>query len=178
MLVPRQMSPPLELEMLVQGHFSLDQTGAKRGALRCFHRGLHCALCAKYLSDLENRTEAFAERGVETIAISTDDRGRADAMAEKIKAENLCSAFDLSLAVARDWGLYTSTSRGKTSAGVEQPALFAEPGVFLAHPDRTLYWASVQTMRVARPNFGELLSALDFVIANNYPARGEYTGTV
>lgn len=178
MLVPRQKTPPLELEMLGQGHFSLDQMGAKRGALLCFYRGLHCPLCAKYLTDLENRTEAFAERGVETIAISTDDRERAQAMAEKINAEDLRFAFDLPLAIARDWGLYISTSRGKTSAGVEEPALFAEPGVFLVHPDRTLYWASVQTMPFARPNFGELLSALDFVIANNYPARGEYTGPV
>ena len=31
-------------------------------------------------------------------------------------------------------------------------------------------------MPFARPNFRELVGALDFVIANDYPARGEYTG--
>ena len=178
MLVPRQKTPPLELDLLGQGRFDLDQMTGTRGALLCFYRGLHCPLCAKYLGDLENRTAAFAERGVETLAISSDGRERAQAMAEKIDAKDLRFAFDLPLATARDWGLYISTSRGKTSVGIEEPPLFAEPGVFLVHPDRTLYWASVQTMPFARPNFGELLGALDFVIANTYPARGEYTGAL
>jgi hypothetical protein len=57
--------------------------------------------------------------------------------------------------------------------GVEEPALFAEPALFLIRADRTLYFASVQTMPFARPRFADVLSALDFVIANNYPARGE-----
>jgi len=54
-----------------------------------------------------------------------------------------------------------------------EPALFNEPGVFLARPDHTLYWASVQSMPFARPHFREILAALDFVIAKDYPARGE-----
>ena len=178
MLVPRQKTPPLELEMLGAGHFNIDRMTGTRGALLCFYRGLHCPLCAKYLADLENRTAAFAEWGVETLAISSDGPERAQAMAEKVNANDLRFAFGLPLTTARDWGLYISTSRGKTSVGIEEPPLFAEPGLFIVHPDRTLYWASVQTMPFARPNFGELLSALDFVIANNYPARGEYTGAV
>ena len=48
-----------------------------------------------------------------------------------------------------------------------------EPGVFLVRPDRTLYWASVQSMPFARPHFREIVAALDFVIAKDYPARGE-----
>src|SRR5262249_62025948 len=48
-----------------------------------------------------------------------------------------------------------------------------EPGLFLVRPDRTLYFASVQTMPVARPHFTDILAALDFVTAKNYPARGE-----
>ena len=31
------------------------------------------------------------------------------------------------LGSAREWGLYISTSRGTTSIGIEEPALFAEP---------------------------------------------------
>jgi len=67
---------------------------------------------------------------------------------------------------------------GKTSIGIEEPKLFAEPGLFMVSPDQTLYYASVQTMPFVRPHFSELIGALDFVIANNYPARGEYTGPV
>ena len=82
------------------------------------------------------------------------------------------------LAVARQWGLYVSTSRGKTSIGIEEPALFSEPAVYLVRPDGTLYYGAVQTMPFARPHFDELIGALDFAIKNDYPARGEYTGTV
>lgn len=60
-----------------------------------------------------------------------------------------------------------------TSAGIEEPAQFSEPGVFLVRADGTLYWSAIQTIPFARPHFRELLSAVDFVIAKDYPARGE-----
>jgi hypothetical protein len=84
--------------------------------------------------------------------------------------------YGLSLAKAREWGLYVSASRGKTSIGIEEPALFSEPGLFLVRPDNTVYYLSVQSMPFVRPNFAEMVQALDFVIKNDYPARGEYTG--
>ncbi len=71
-----------------------------------------------------------------------------------------------------------STSRGTTSIGIEEPALFAEPAVYLVRPDGTLYYGAVQTMPFARPHFDELLAAIDFVVAKDYPARGEYRGAV
>jgi len=82
------------------------------------------------------------------------------------------------LEVARAWGLYISESRGKTSIGIEEPAKFSEPGLFLVRPDQILYWLSVQSMPFVRPNFAEVVQALDFVIKNEYPARGEYTGAL
>ncbi len=85
------------------------------------------------------------------------------------------ASYGLDLRVARAWGLYISTSRGMTSTGVEEPPLFSEPGLFLVRPDRTLYFASVQTMPFARPHLADILGALDFVIAKDYPARGEVT---
>ena len=97
-------------------------------------------------------------------------------MADKVKAVKLRLGYGLSLAKARDWSLYISTSRGKTSIGIDEPALFSEPGLFLVSPDQTLYFASVQTMPFVRPHFSELFGAIDFAISNNYPARGEYTG--
>ena len=33
-------------------------------------------------------------------------------------------------------------------------------------------------MPFGRPHFSEYVGALDFVIANDYPARGEYTGAL
>jgi hypothetical protein len=99
-------------------------------------------------------------------------------MAEKVKASGVKFGYELSLKTARQWGLYISTSRGKTSIGIDEPALFSEPGVFVVRPDGTLYYGAVQTMPFARPQFQDLLGAIDFAIAKDYPARGEYAGEV
>lgn len=178
MLLPRQKTPDLNLPTLDHGTFDLATDSDDRGTVVCFYRGLHCPLCATYLTELEKRTADFAERGVKTIAISSDGMERTRAMADKIGASSLRFAYDLPLAKAKEWGLYISTSRGKTSIGIEEPALFSEPGLFMVTPQQTLYYGSVQTMPFVRPHFSELVGALDFAIKADYPARGEYTGAV
>ena len=178
MLIPRQKTPALKVPTLLQDGFDLASDSAERFSLVAFYRGLHCPICATYLRELERLTPEFEERGVKTIAISSDGEGRAKQMAGKIGASKLRIGYGLSLSVAKEWGLYISTSRGATSTGVEEPELFSEPGVFLIRPDQTLYYASVQTMPFVRPVFKEMVQALDFVIANDYPARGQYTDAV
>lgn len=176
MLLPRKKTPDLILETLNHGTFDLAKETSERGTVVCFYRGLHCPICAKYLTELEKLTDAFAEKGVGTIAVSSDNQDRAQSMAENIKTDKLRIAYGLDLKKAREWGLYVSTSIGTTSIGIEEPALFSEPGLFMVSPDQSLYYGSVQTMPFVRPHFSELLGGLDFVIAKNYPARGEYTG--
>lgn len=178
MLIPRQITPDLELDTLSHGHFSLGADNAELFTLLVFYRGLHCPICTNYLKELVRLAPEFESRGVKPIAISSDEQDRARAMADKIGAVDLRMAYGLPLRQARDWGLSISTSRGKTSIGIEEPALFAEPGVFVVRPDRTLYYASVQTMPFVRPHFAELVKAVDFVVEKDYPARGEYTGEV
>lgn len=178
MLLPRQKVPDLKVPTLDHGEFDLSQDGAEKGTVVCFYRGLHCPLCATYLAELEKLTPEFEARGVRTIGLSVDGAERARLMADKMKASALRIGYDLSLAKAREWGLYISTSRGKTSIGIEEPALFSEPGLFMITPAQTLYYGSVQTMPFVRPHFSDLLTALDNAIKNQYPARGEYTGPV
>lgn len=178
MLIPRQKTPDLKLETLANSDFDLSNDGAENFTLVTFYRGLHCPLCATYLKELERLTPEFTERGVKTIAISSDGKDRTAEMADKVNASHLRFGYDLPLNVAKSWGLFISTSRGATSIGIEEPALFSEPGIFLVRPDQTLYFSSVQTMPFVRPSFKEMLGALDFVIANEYPGRGEYTGAV
>jgi len=132
----------------------------------------------KYLLELARLVPEFEKRGVKVIAISSDTKERAEQMAEKLNAPELRMGYGLSLDVARQWGMYISTSRGLTSIGIEEPALFSEPAVFIVRPDTTLYYGAVQTMPFARPNFTDLLGAIDFALAKDYPARGEYTGSV
>ncbi|MCJ9723882.1 AhpC/TSA family protein [Agrobacterium sp. SHOUNA12C] len=178
MLIPRMFAPDLTLRTLDHGDFDLTQEAPAFMTLACFYRGLHCPVCGSYLKELERLTPSFAERGVSTIAISSDTEERARQMADKIGAGQLRIGYGLLLSVAKQWGLYISTSRGRTSIGIEEPELFSEPGVFLIRPDQSIYWLSVQSMPFARPNFSEMVQALDFVMKNDYPARGEYTGAV
>ena len=178
MLIPRQKTPNIEVDTLSHGGFNLGNDNAENFTLVAFYRGLHCPICANYLKELERLVPEFEKRGVKTIAISADGKERAQEMADKVGASSLRIGHGLPLSVAKAWGLFISTSRGKTSIGIEEPALFSEPGVFLVRPDQTLYYASVQTMPFVRPVFKEMVQALDFVIANDYPARGEYTAAV
>lgn len=177
-LLPRKAAPALTVATLDHGPFDLSTAAPARGTVICFYRGLHCPICATYLTELETLTPAFAERGIDTIAISTDTADRARGMTDKIGAQALRIGHDLSLSDARAWGLYISTSRGKTSIGIEEPALFAEPGLFIVNTDGTIYYLSVQSMPFVRPSFRDLLAAVDFAIAKSYPARGEYDGAV
>ncbi len=178
MLMPRTAVPALAVPTLAHGEFTLAQDKPAQFTLLVFYRGLHCPLCAKYLLELGRLLPDFEQRGVKVMALSSDTLERAQAMAAKLNAPNLRMGHSLSLADARAWGLYISTSRGVTSIGIEEPALFSEPGVFLVRPDGTLNYGAVQTMPFARPLFAELLAAIDFAIATNYPARGEYAGVV
>lgn len=178
MLIPRQKTPDLAVDTLDHGRFDLATENSERGTVICFYRGLHCPICANYLKEFERLAPEFAERGVNSIALSSDGEDRTRQMADKIEAKHLRFGYGLALAKAREWGLYISTSRGKTSIGIEEPALFAEPGLFMVTPEQTLYYGSVQTMPFVRPHFKELVGALDFAIEKNYPARGEYTGAV
>lgn len=178
MLMPRQPVPALRVPTLSHGDFDLAADAAPNFTLVVFYRGLHCPICLKYLLELGRLQPEFDKRGVKVIALSSDGRERAQAMADKLKAPDLRMGYDLGLRTAREWGLYVSTSRGKTSIGIDEPALFSEPGVFIVRPDGSLYYGAVQTMPFARPHFDELLAALDFALEKNYPARGEYAGAV
>ena len=178
MLMPRQPVPALRVPTLSHGNFDLAADAAPNFTLVVFYRGLHCPICLKYLLELGRLQPEFDKRGVKVIALSSDGRERAQAMADKLKAPDLRMGYDLGLGTAREWGLYVSTSRGKTSIGIDEPALFSEPGVFIVRPDGSLYYGAVQTMPFARPHFDELLGALDFALEKNYPARGEYAGAV
>ncbi len=177
-LMPRYPVPALNVPLTDGGRFVLGAAPGTTFDLVVFYRGLHCPLCAKYLLELERMAPDFASRGVQVVAVSSDDADRGQQMATKVQAKGVKFGYGLSLRSAREWGLYISTSQGTTSIGIDEPALFSEPGVFIVRPDGTLYFGAVQTMPFARPLFQDLLGAIDFAIAKDYPARGEYTGAV
>jgi peroxiredoxin len=173
MIKPRQAVPALEVATVDGGTWKLAERSPENFTMVVFYRGLHCPICGRYLRDLDRKIEDFAKRGVEVIMLSTDGEERARQAKETWELENVTIGYGLDLETARAWGLYVSSGIGKTSIGVEEPALFNEPGIFMVRPDNTLYFGTVQTMPFARPSFGEILQAVDFVVAKGYPARGE-----
>jgi len=177
-LMPREPVPTLKVPLTTGGEYDLKDSDAENFTMIVFYRGLHCPVCAMYLAEIERMSEEYAERGVKVIGVSSDTEERAQEMAVKAKLKNVKLGYGLDLQSARDWGLFISTSRGKTSIGIEEPALFSEPGLFLVRADGTLFYGSTQTMPFARPPFKELIGSIDFSLANDYPARGEYTGEV
>lgn len=172
-LIPTQVVPNLTVPLVGGGHWSLGDQTQNQFTLIVVYRGLHCPICSNYLADLNQKIDEFDNRGVKVLVVSSDGEDRAIQAQEKWGLTHLRVGYGLSLESAMEWGLYVSSGRGKTSAGLKEPSFFPEPGLFLIRPDQTLYFASVQTMPFARPSFGDIVKAIDFVIARNYPARGE-----
>ncbi len=172
-LMPRQPVPALKAPTIEHGDWDLAARNPAHFTLILVYRGQHCPICRGYLKELQSLLGEFAARGVDVLALSTDDEERARTTHAQWGLSGLPLGYGLSIDTARAWGLYISTSRGVTSIGIEEPARFAEPGLFLIRPDGTLYAASVNTMPFARPHFKDVLMALDFIVKNDYPARGE-----
>lgn len=172
-LLPRQPVPSLTLPLVGGGTWRLDEQAPDAFTMIVVYRGRHCPICSAYLADLNAKAGQFKDKGVNIVVASSDNEERAADAKKEWKLDQLDVAYGLSLDKARQWGLYISSGRGKTSIGIEEPAMFAEPGLFLVRPDGTLYFASVQTMPFARPAFSDVLKAVDFAITKNYPARGE-----
>jgi hypothetical protein len=173
-LMPRQPVPDLMLPTVGGGPWRLAEQRPENFTLLVVYRGLHCPICASYLRDLQRRLDDFTARGIRVFVLSSDDRARAEQAVENWDIGELTVGYGLGLSEARRWGLYISRGRGKpTSAGVYEPALFVEPGMFLIRPDGTLFFGTVQTMPFARPTFADILKAVDYVLENDYPARGE-----
>lgn len=167
-LKPRTRAPGLQVDTLSGSNWQLSDQHPEHFTLIVFYRGLHCPICKPYLQDLEKKLPEFIKRGTEVIAISCDSQERAQKSKEEWGLDHLQIGYGLTLDQAREWGLYISSSIKDP-----EPARFAEPGLVLIKPDGTLYAASIQSMPFARPNFRELLAALEFIIENDYPARGE-----
>lgn len=172
-LLPRQTVPELRVPVVGGRSYDIRMETPATFSLIVFYRGLHCPICKTQLKDIETRLGEFERRGVSVVAISMDNEERALQTSLDWQLPHLRIGYGLSLPVAREWSLFISRSRGKTSTGVYEPDLFSEPAIYLVRPDGTLYFGSVQTMPFARPHFADILGAIDYVVKNDYPARGE-----
>ena len=137
-LKPRQPVPELNVSTL-QGPWSLAEQTPENFTMVVFYRGLHCPICSKYLVELNKLVDDFTDVGVSALALSSDGEERAQQAREDWGLDKVNVGYGLSVDQSRDWGLHRSAGRGKTSVGIEEPAEFAEPGLYLIRPDNSLY---------------------------------------
>lgn len=167
MIKPKTTVPDLTLPLINDTHWTLSEQRSSAFTMLIFYRGLHCPICKKYLEALTKKLSDFSERGVHLIAVSCDNEERAKKAGNEWTIPELPVGYGLPIETAREWGLFIS--KGIKDS---EPDEFSEPAIFLVRPDNTLYASSVQTMPFARPDWDEILSAIDYVDKNDYPARG------
>ena len=165
--LPNQTAPVLSLPTLNGKTWTLSEQTSPF-TLIVFYRGDHCPICRVYLRDLAKTQEKFQERNIGVIAVSSNSEKLARKSQTEWQLDNLMIGHSLSLETARNWGLYISNAIKES-----EPAQFSEPGLALIRGDGTLYATVTQTMPFTRPRFDEILGAIDFITANNYPARGD-----
>lgn len=168
MLLPKTKVPSLEVPLINDAHWKLSDQNPDNFTLVLFYRGLHCPVCKGQLEELASNLDKFTERGINVIAVSADTEKRAKLTAEKWDIPSLPIGYDLPLEKAADYGLFIS--KGVSD---KEPDYFTEPGLFLIQPDGTLFFSSIQSMPFARPQFDDLLGGIDYILKNDYPARGE-----
>ena len=135
-LKSRQAVPALDVETL-DGSWSLASQNPENFTMVVFYRGLHCPICSKYIQELDKLSADFAEMGISILALSGDTKERAEQTKADWNVSNLTLGFGVSTEQARDWGLHRSAGRGLTSIGIEEPAEFSEPGLFIVRADGT-----------------------------------------
>jgi peroxiredoxin len=165
---PRQRVPELTLSTVDGGTYDLRASDPRHFSMVVFYRGLHCPVCKKYLGELEAKLAHFEALGVKPVAISTDGRDRAQRAVKEWGLAKLPVAYGLPVDGARKWGLYISHAIREG-----EPALFSEPGLFLVRPDLTLQYAAINSGARGRPGIADMLGAVQFMIENNAPPRGE-----
>ena len=179
---PGDAAPELSVETLSGDKFTLSSHKPDKYTIVVFYRGKHCPICINYLKEIEESYDAAKKLGIDIVAVSMDGEEKARATAEAVLAKfnddevkkdklSLPIGYGLSESVARSWGLFMSTA----IPGSQEPALFAEPGLFVVQPDGVVYSEVVQTNPLTRPSMKTLLGGLEFVMAHNYPIRGQAT---
>ena len=171
MLKPNQPVPALDLPLTIDARFVLADQSPENFTMLVFYRGKHCPICKNYLTEIGSKLDEITKRGINVFAISMDSEERAMVAHQEWDTHDLPLAHSLTEEKARKYGLYISSKR----EGSEEPEVFSEPGLFLVRPDGTLFMAQMQSAPFTRPPIDQLLENLDFVLKNDYPARGDLT---
>ncbi|MCR9594226.1 peroxiredoxin family protein [Vibrio alginolyticus] len=133
------------------------------------YRGKHCPLCTKYLNELESYKQAFADAGVDILAVSGDSKAQLEGHLEKLEI-SFPIAYGLTEEQMKTLGLYVSIPRSEQ----ETDHNLAEPGLFVVNEHGDLHVVDISNNPFVRPELGALSRGLAWIRDpnNNYPIRG------
>ena len=131
------------------------------------YRGLHCPICKRYLTQLEELAPKFNALGVEVVAVSGDPQAKAETMQQET---GFTQALGHSLSVAQMAGLGLYISDPRSPQETDQP--FPEPGLFVVNEMGHIQILDVSNAPFARPDLSSLVGGINFVRENDYPIRG------
>ncbi len=166
--MPGRLVPALTLPSLAGPDFDVHHTPIDRLLMLVVYRGVHCSACKNYLQTLDRLVTEYANAGIRTQAVSVNDQAQAKQAQHDWELNHLPIAHSLTEEDMRAWGLYVSSPIRDG-----EPPLFSEPGLFFIKPDRTLYYAALNTMPFGRPDLQDMLEKITDVLGRDYPPRGE-----
>tara|TARA_R110001606_G_scaffold2341_4_gene9896 strand:- start:251 stop:760 length:510 start_codon:yes stop_codon:yes gene_type:complete len=168
MIKPRNKAPELTIDLVNGTQWSLQEQQPENFTLIIFYRGKHCPVCKKQLEELQTKIPDFKKRGVNIVAISANTEELAKETYKDWAIDDVPVGYNFSIDEARKWGLFISEGISD-----KEPKQFAEPGLFLIDTKGKIYWESIQSMPFGRPEFKDVLNGIDYILKEDYPARGE-----
>ena len=142
--------PPLDLPLVSGGRFVLGDPPPDSFTVLVFYRGLHCRRCPGHLDAYRSLLGHFENEGALVVAVSSDDRERAERAVADWGLDPLEVAYGFPLSAAPDWGLHVT--QGKKA---EDPAVFTEPALFVVDREGRLDSAVINAgprLRAAPPD--------------------------
>ena len=164
---PGQDFPGITLPKAGGGKLSLSAGEGRDFRLIIIYRGLHCPNCKAQLTEVQDRLEDLADAGITAAAASMDGKERAEQARSKWHITQFDIGYNLTRSDAKQLGLFLSAAEFE-----QEPAIFAEPVMFLLEPGNTLHAAWIQSAPFARPSLDDIIHAAKFVAEKDYPARG------
>ncbi len=165
---PQKKVPEIRVDTLQGKEWRLSQQRPDKFTMIVFYRGHHCLVCRHYIHDLAVRLPEFEERGVNVIAISSNNREKAQQSQGEWHTGELTIGYGFPAEEAAKLGLFISKG-----VFAHEPDLFFEPAIFIIKSDGSLYSVALQSVPFARPHFKDILESIDYINRENYPARGE-----
>jgi peroxiredoxin len=146
----------------------LDLASGTGWRLLVVYRGKHCPLCKGYLKTLNELSSEFETAGIAVSVLSADPLEKAQADVAKY-GWTFPVGHDLTPDQMRVLGLYIS----EPLSDQETDRPFAEPGLFVINPDGRAQIIDISNAPFVRPDLKTLFGGLQFVIARDYPVRGQ-----